>query len=90
MACRRQRHGRETRAPAARRTAKERIVGFYSTGPKLRPADIDIDRFFRRYCAEPVLVIIDVRPTASGVPTQAYVLRFALDLDAVSAACCVF
>lgn len=25
-------------------SAKERIVGFYSTGPKIRPADTDIDR----------------------------------------------
>jgi 26S proteasome regulatory subunit N8 len=28
-------------------SARERIVGFYSTGPKIRPADIDIDALFR-------------------------------------------
>jgi hypothetical protein len=28
--------------------AKEKVLGFYSTGPKIRPADIDIDAVFRR------------------------------------------
>ena len=28
-------------------SARERIVGFYSTGPKIRPADIDIDALIR-------------------------------------------
>jgi len=31
-------------------TARERIVGFYSTGPKIRPADIDIDALMRGRC----------------------------------------
>lgn len=54
-------------------SAKERIVGFYSTGPKIRPADIEIDRLFRsKYAAHPVFVIVDVRPGQSGLPTQAY------------------
>lgn len=52
--------------------AKERIVGFYSTGPKIRKADLDIDALFRRYCANPVLVICDVRPNVEGLPTTAY------------------
>lgn len=52
--------------------AKERIVGFYSTGPKIRPNDLNIDALFRRYCSNPVLVIVDVRPDIQGVPTQAY------------------
>ena len=28
-------------------SAKEKIVGFYSTGPRIRPADINIDALFR-------------------------------------------
>ena len=57
--------------------AKERIVGFYSTGPKLRTNDLAIDADFRtRYCANsttpPILCIIDVRPDAEGIPTQSY------------------
>lgn len=52
--------------------AKEKIVGFYSTGPKIKPNDIDIDTLFRRYVTSPILVIIDVRPDSEGIPTQAY------------------
>ncbi|TMW68381.1 hypothetical protein Poli38472_005849 [Pythium oligandrum] len=52
--------------------AKERVVGFYSTGPKIRKADLEIDELFRRYCPNPVLVICDVRPNVEGLPTTAY------------------
>jgi len=54
-------------------SAREKIVGFYSTGPKIREADFAIERLFRRYCPAPVLVIIDVRPECEGLPTQAYI-----------------
>jgi 26S proteasome regulatory subunit N8 len=61
----------------AKVNAKEKIVGFYSTGPKLRSNDLAIDADFRtRYCAHsaspPILCIIDVRPDSEGIPTQAY------------------
>lgn len=52
--------------------AKERIVGFYSTGPKIRQNDIMIDVMMRKYCSHPVFVIIDVDIDAVGIPTQAY------------------
>ncbi|GBG33267.1 Eukaryotic translation initiation factor 3 subunit F [Hondaea fermentalgiana] len=52
--------------------ASERIVGFYSTGPKIRQNDLQLDVLFRRYCSNPVLVIVDIRPEVQGVPTQAY------------------
>jgi len=52
--------------------AKERIVGFYSTGPKIRSNDLELDTLFRKYCTNPVLVIIDIRPDTQGIPTQAY------------------
>ena len=52
--------------------AKERIVGFYSTGPKIREADLQIDQLFRRYCLHPVLLICDVRASVEGSPTNAY------------------
>lgn len=52
--------------------AKEKVVGFYSTGPKLRAADLDIDELFHKFCPHPVLVIIDVRADAVGLPTKAY------------------
>ena len=44
--------------------AKERIVGFYSTGPKIKPIDIQINHLFRDWgqgaAKDPVFVIIDV------------------------------
>jgi 26S proteasome regulatory subunit N8 len=53
--------------------AAEKVIGWYSTGPKIKPADLDIHELVRKYCPSPVLVIIDVRPTVTEVPTQAYV-----------------
>ncbi|RHY01685.1 hypothetical protein DYB28_011266 [Aphanomyces astaci] len=53
-------------------SANERIVGFYSTGPKIRTSDLSLDELFRRYCVNPVLVICDVRPNVEGLPTTAY------------------
>jgi 26S proteasome regulatory subunit N8 len=53
-------------------SANERIVGFYSTGPKLKDCDIQIDHMFRKYSPDPVLVIIDVRPDQDSIPTKAY------------------
>jgi len=54
-------------------TADEKIVGFYSTGPKIRESDLSIENLFRKYCPNPVLAIIDVRPELEGLPVQAYV-----------------
>ena len=53
--------------------ARERILGFYSTGPKIKENDIKIDELMRSYCAKPVFVIIDVRPDIDGIPTTGYV-----------------
>lgn len=53
--------------------ARERIVGFYSSGPKIKENDIKIDELMRRFCPNPVFVIIDVRPDVEGLPTTAYV-----------------
>lgn len=52
---------------------REDIVGFYSSGPKIKPNDLKISELFKQFCAfEPVFVIIDVRPGLSGIPTTAY------------------
>ena len=53
--------------------ARERVVGFYSTGPRIRPCDLAIDALVRKYCSDPVFVIVDVRRDVEGLPTQAYV-----------------
>ncbi|KAK4797890.1 hypothetical protein SAY86_030216 [Trapa natans] len=52
--------------------AKEHVVGWYSTGPKLRENDLHINALFDSYVPNPVLVIIDVQPKELGIPTKAY------------------
>lgn len=41
--------------------ARENIIGWYSTGPKLRPADLDINELMCKYCTDPVLLICQVQ-----------------------------
>lgn len=53
--------------------AKERVVGWYHTGPKLHQNDIAINELVRRYCPNSVLVIIDAKPKDLGLPTEAYI-----------------
>lgn len=52
--------------------ARERVVGWYHTGPKLHQNDIAINELIRRYCPNSVLVIIDAEPKDLGLPTEAY------------------
>jgi 26S proteasome regulatory subunit N8 len=51
---------------------KERVVGWYSTGPKIKPSDLAIHELYRRYCPEPVLVVMDVQPKDLVLPMEAY------------------
>jgi len=53
--------------------ASEKVIGWYSSGPKIKPADLDIHELFKRYCPNPVFVIIDAVPQEIGIPTKAYV-----------------
>jgi 26S proteasome regulatory subunit N8 len=57
--------------------AKERVVGFYSTGPQIRPNDLRIHELMKRFTPKgttipPVFCIIDVRPNRQSIPTTAY------------------
>ncbi|PNF33498.1 26S proteasome non-ATPase regulatory subunit 7 [Cryptotermes secundus] len=52
--------------------AREKIVGWYHTGPKLHQNDVAINELIRRYCPNSVLVIIDAKPKDLGLPTEAY------------------
>jgi len=52
--------------------AREKVVGWYHTGPKLHQNDILINDLVRRYCPSSVLVIIDAKPRDLGLPTEAY------------------
>lgn len=56
--------------------AREKLIGWYHSGPKLRAADLEINELFKRYTPNPLLVIVDVQPKEVGVPTDAY---FAVD-----------
>lgn len=58
-------------------SAKERVVGFYSTGPEIRPNDLRIHSMLKRFLPKgcvtpPVFCIIDVRPDRQSIPTTAY------------------
>jgi len=57
--------------------AKERVVGFYSTGPEIRPNDLRIHALLKRFIPKgivipPVFCIIDVRSGRQSIPTTAY------------------
>ncbi|KAJ8663659.1 hypothetical protein O0I10_000907 [Lichtheimia ornata] len=52
--------------------AKEKMIGWYHSGPKLRPSDLEINELFKRYTPNPVLVIVDVKPKDVEIPTDAY------------------
>ena len=51
--------------------AKEKLIGWYHSGPKLRASDLLINEVFKRWTPNPVLVVVDVNPTV-GIPTDAY------------------
>ena len=62
---------------------KEKIVGWYSSGPKIRPHDIEINEVFKKYCENPVFVIIDVQEKSEslGIPTESYIMKEEVDAD---------
>ena len=62
---------------------KEKIIGWYSSGPKIRPHDIEINEVFRKYCENPVFVIIDVKEDneSLGIPTESYTMKEEVDKD---------
>lgn len=58
-------------------SAKERVVGFYSSGPQIRQNDLRIYEIVKRYLPQktitpPVFCIIDIRPDRQSLPTTAY------------------
>merc|ERR1711939_1164875 len=56
--------------------AREKLVGWYHTGPRIRSSDLEVNEVIKRYTPRPVMVIVDVRPDAergeAGIPTDAY------------------
>ena len=56
-------------------TAREHIVGWYHTGPKLHPNDIAIHELIGKYCANPVS-----RPAYTISVSTTYIHMFVLNL----------
>eukprot|EP01130_Rhizamoeba_saxonica_P011211 TRINITY_DN4644_c0_g1_i1.p1 TRINITY_DN4644_c0_g1~~TRINITY_DN4644_c0_g1_i1.p1 ORF type:complete len:307 (-),score=76.89 TRINITY_DN4644_c0_g1_i1:78-998(-) len=54
-------------------SANEKVIGWYSTGPKIQPIDLEIHELLKEYCPNPVYTIIDVEPKEIGIPTKAYI-----------------
>lgn len=52
--------------------AREKMIGWYHTGPKLRSSDLSINELFKRFIKDPVLVVVDVNPDHVGLPTDSY------------------
>lgn len=53
--------------------ARENIIGWYSSGPKLKQADLDVNELFRKYVPHPILVLVDVQASQDlEFPTNAY------------------
>ncbi|KAF5100578.1 hypothetical protein D0Z00_001197 [Geotrichum galactomycetum] len=53
--------------------AKEKLIGWYHSGPKLRASDLQINELFKKYTPNPVLLVVDVHPKPVGIPTDAYI-----------------
>lgn len=53
--------------------ASEKLIGWYHSGPKLRASDLKINDLFKRYTPNPTLLIVDVKQSGVGIPTDAYV-----------------
>ncbi|EGA72988.1 Rpn8p [Saccharomyces cerevisiae AWRI796] len=54
--------------------AKEKLIGWYHSGPKLRASDLKINELFKKYTQNnPLLLIVDVKQQGVGLPTDAYV-----------------
>ena len=74
--------------------AKERVIGFYSTGPSIRPNDLRICQMIKRFMPSgvpgvssvtaPVFVIIDIRPDRKSIPTTAYQVVEEVDVSSCS------
>ncbi|KCV71513.1 26S proteasome regulatory subunit N8 [Fonticula alba] len=64
--------------------AREKIIGWYHTGPALRSSDLAIHSVMSRFCPNPVLVTIDVNPECVGLPTESFVAIEEVD-DSINA-----
>lgn len=52
--------------------AKERVVGWYHTGPELRANDTEINEIFKKYTKNSILTIIETTTNDWSLPTRSY------------------
>ena len=52
--------------------AREKLIGWYHSGPKLRASDLEINELMKRFIPRPVMVIVNPRQRDVGIPTDAY------------------
>lgn len=65
--------------------ARERLLGWYHSGPRLRGADMAITQLFKKFVPNPLLLIVDVEPSRVGLPTDAYYVIDEIKADGTSA-----
>lgn len=67
--------------------ASERVLGWYSTGPKLKSVDLSIHETLRSYTSQPILVLIAVGDQVDHqeIPTTAYLSVESVPLEQHSA-----
>lgn len=53
---------------------KEKIVGWYHSGPRLHSHDLEISRAMARYCSTPILAVVNVQMEINDIPCQVYKL----------------
>lgn len=53
--------------------AKEKLIGWYHSGPKLRSSDLKINELFKKFTPSPLLLIVDVNSRDPiDIPTDSY------------------
>jgi hypothetical protein len=50
--------------------AREHVIGWYSTGPRLREADLSMHQLMTNYCSNPVLVICEVEVREKSISLE--------------------
>ncbi|CDK27940.1 unnamed protein product [Kuraishia capsulata CBS 1993] len=54
--------------------AKEKLIGWYHSGPKLKSSDLQINEIFKRFTPNPLLLIVDVvSKDVIDIPTDSYI-----------------
>eukprot|EP00759_Apiculatamorpha_spiralis_P012766 PhF_6_TR19665/c0_g1_i1/m.28714/K03038/PSMD7, RPN8; 26S proteasome regulatory subunit N8 len=62
--------------------SKTRIVGWYSSGPKICRNDLAIHEVMKTYCRNPVYTIIEVDPKQDGIPATSFRVEERIEDDA--------